>query len=469
MSEEARVEESGDPADGTSAGGTAAEPRSDSGGTDAPSPRRWPLIVAGLLVALVVGVAAAGWYYSSDVVVPDHSGGPYDLEIVAVNSGAVAGRTAGPRARSRRGQGLNAGALARSGRGDDGTARTITLPREEATERPGIYALEWEDGRAILGPVLPPGAGGTADVAGTDSADSDEVTRRVLKSGGRAPTGGTKARLSHYVFNGTPKSARGLPYRWVAIRGELGPMPAWQVGPNGRRTWAIFVHGINGSPLGGLRIAPALRAAGLTSLYITYREDERAPPSPDGKHHMGLTEWRDLEAAARYALRHGARRLVLVGYSMGGAIVTQFVERSRLAPRAEAMILDAPALDWQETIAFGARQMGLPSLAAKPVEWAVGLRIDADWEQLDALAHTDELRLPTLLFHGEEDDVVPIETSDEFAAALPGTVTYHRVPRAGHAQSWNVAPARYSARVRAFLRRELGGGRGRAAARARRG
>src|SRR5665811_1713000 len=100
--------------------------------------------------------------------------------------------------------------------------------------------------------------------------------------------------------------------------------------------------------------------------------------------------------------------------------------------------------------------MGLPSVAAKPVEWAVGLRIDADWEQLDALRHTDQLTLPTLLFHGTEDDVVPIETSDEFAAALPESVTYHRVPAAGHIQSWNVDPTLYATRVEAFLRRTVG-------------
>jgi pimeloyl-ACP methyl ester carboxylesterase len=231
-------------------------------------------------------------------------------------------------------------------------------------------------------------------------------------------------------------------------------MPAWRIG-KGSDTWAIFVHGINGDKIAGLRIAPALRAAGLTSLLISYREDVGAPPSPDGKHHMGLTEWRDLEAAARLALDSGARRLILIGYSMGGAIVTQFMERSPLGSRVAAMILDAPALDWNETIEFGAREMGLPGFAAKPVEWAIGLRIDVDWDRLDALRHTDALRVPTLLFHGLEDDVVPIETSAALARLLPDDVTFVRVPRAGHVQSWNVAPARYEAKVHAFLRSAL--------------
>jgi pimeloyl-ACP methyl ester carboxylesterase len=198
---------------------------------------------------------------------------------------------------------------------------------------------------------------------------------------------------------------------------------------------------------------PALRRAGLPTLLITYREDLGAPPSPDGFHHMGLTEWRDLGAAARYAVAHGAERLLLVGYSMGGAIVTQFMQRSPLAPRVAGLVLDAPVLDWQAVLSFNATEMGYPSFVSKPVEWAIGARIDADWESLDAGRHPDDFQLPILLFHGDEDDVVPVSTSDEFAAELPRHVTYFRVPEAGHTEEWNVDPGLYERRLRVFLRR----------------
>ena len=381
-------------------GGEAAPP--DTPPTPRPRRRwrRWALIAFALAVVAAVGFAAVqSWSFSSDVVIPDHSGPPYELDVHAAAPGQV------------------------------------TLTRDEYSERPGVYGLEWRGGHAILGRVL--------------DRDADTVTRTVRAVRGRLRVG-AETRIDTNVFHGDPRSARGLPYESVEVRGELGPMPAWRIGERSR-TWAIFVHGINGDKIAGLRIAPALRAAGLTSLLISYREDVGAPPSPDGKHHMGLTEWRDLEAAARFALDRGARRLVLVGSSMGGAIVTQFMERSPLAGRVRAMVLDAPALDWSETIAFGATEMGLPSVAAKPVEWAIGLRIDVDWDRLDALNYTDQLAVPTLLFHGLEDDVVPIATSAALARALPREVTFERVPHAGHVQSWNVAPARYEARVRRFL------------------
>jgi uncharacterized protein len=211
------------------------------------------------------------------------------------------------------------------------------------------------------------------------------------------------------------------------------------------------VHGINDDPQVGLRIAPTLRRAGLPSLYITYRDDLGAPDSPDGMHHQGLTEWHDLEAAARFALAHGARRLVLVGYSMGGALVTQFMQHSPLASRVAGLVLDAPVLDWKKTISFNATEMGMPSFSTIPVEWAIGVRIDADWDSLDALQHTDDLQLPILLFHGGEDEIVPISTSEELAVELPRWVTYHRVPRAGHTEAWNVNPRLYERQVTDFV------------------
>ncbi|HEU4461622.1 MAG TPA: hypothetical protein VFR75_03400, partial [Solirubrobacterales bacterium] len=90
---------------------------------------------------------------------------------------------------------------------------------------------------------------------------------------------------------------------------------------------------------------------------------------------------------------------------------------------------------------------------SKPVEWAIGARIDADWDSLDAVSHPEDFQLPILLFHGDEDDVVPISTSDEFAAELPEWVTYFRVPEAGHTEEWNVDPRLYERRLGAFLRR----------------
>lgn len=392
------------------AGGDGPAPAapSSSGAAEAPPPRRrrrlLRLALAALVLALVMIVAGAALSlsYSDQVLVPQSP-------------------TSGPSA-----------TVEQVGR------HRIVLERTEQTDEPGVYGLEWDGGHAIVGPVL---------------ASTDGTVTRPLREVQGYLARGVEVRIDPNVFAGNPQTALGLPFRSVEVPDELGGMPAWLV-PASRPspTWAIFVHGINSTRQVGLRIAPALRDAGLTTLMITYREDPEAPRSPDGLHHLGLTEWRDLEAAARYALSHGARRLVLVGYSMGGAVVTQFMEHSRLADRIKALILDAPVLDWRKTLEFNATRQGWPSIAALPLEWAIGARIDVDWDALDALRHTRQLTLPILLFHGTDDQTVPIETSDRLAEALPQSVTYFRVPGAGHCESWNAAPALYERRVVAFLK-----------------
>ncbi len=352
-----------------------------------------------LLLLLLAAGTGASWYFSSKVVVPERPPWPTNATVKALSPGK------------------------------------LVLSRSKDTLRPGTYGLEWPTGHAIVEGVL--------------SSDADTVTRRLTTLQGHL-TPGTKVDFDANVYKGNPEQALGLTFANVEVPDELGPMPAWLI-PGRSHTWAIVVHGINGSREDGLRIVPTLHADGLPSLLITYREDVGAPPSPDGHHHMGLTEWRDLQSAARYALAHGAQRLVLVGYSMGGAIVSQFMESSPLAHSVTGLILDAPALDWKAILSFNAKEMGLPSSLADPVEWAIDLRIKPNWASLDALQHPGDFHLPILLFHGLEDEVVPISSSDAFAKELPGWVSYYRVPYAGHVESWNVDPTLYAQRVSAFL------------------
>ncbi len=364
---------------------------------------RWIAAAAAVVALLLALGALASWHFSSLVLVPDHLPWGERVDVEAVAPGR------------------------------------IELRRSEPASRPGYYGLDWQAGHAIVGPIL--------------SERADDVTRRLSHvSGYLVP--GIDAGIDSDVYSGNPRQARGMRFRSVEIPSQLGPLPSWLI-PGSGGGWAIVVHGINGDREEGLRIAPALRRAGLSSLLISYRDDLGAPSSPDGLHHQGETEWRDVAAAARYALGHGARRLVLVGYSMGGALISQFMERSALAKRVIALVLDAPALDWRAILEFNAERMGLPGFAALPVEWAIDARTGVDWNSLDALEHPDDFHLPILLFHGDEDKVVPISTSEGFARELPRWVTFHPAPRAGHTQSWNVDPALYERRLQRFLAKAL--------------
>jgi uncharacterized protein len=360
------------------------------------------IAVVVVLVLLVGAVAVFSWIFSTQLLEPDRGGGPYDVEVRAVDRGRV------------------------------------VLQRDTETERPGIYGLQWEGGHAIIEDVL--------------ATDDDTVTRSVRRVQGRLAEG-TKTNVTASVYEGNPRSALGIPYQRVSIRGEVGQMPAWQVG-GGPGTWLIFVHGHGTSPKEGLRYVPALRRSGVPTLLITYRNDPGAPEADGGKLHLGQSEWQDLQAAVAFARGRGARRVVLFGSSMGGAIVTYFLRKSRLANVVEGTILDAPALSWTPILEHQAGKRGLPEFSVFPLEWAVELRTGVSFEELDELTHTGDFAdMPILLSHGGEDATVPLSTSEEFARKLPRTVEFTRVPQAGHIESWNVDRTAFDARLRAFLER----------------
>ncbi|MBN4064811.1 alpha/beta fold hydrolase [Dehalococcoides mccartyi] len=244
----------------------------------------------------------------------------------------------------------------------------------------------------------------------------------------------------------------------VVISGPIGQFGAWYLlSPNHGKyegdisdTWAIYVHGRTSNKDATLK---SLGAGGIPSLAIDYRNDIDAPPSESGYYDFGTTEWRDVEAAVQYALDNGAKKIILVGYSMGGGVVVNYQLRSELAEHTVAMILEAPMLNFGRTVDKGAEERGVPAPITFAAKRFATMRFGVDWDALDFLSRADEINVPVLLIHGEADETVPVETSIEFAEALPGLVELHTFPEVGHVTAWNWHPTEYNTLVREFIER----------------
>jgi pimeloyl-ACP methyl ester carboxylesterase len=281
--------------------------------------------------------------------------------------------------------------------------------------------------------------------------DGDLVERDYVPMVGSLKVG-DEVRLDSFALPADPHVAHGIEFEAVTFQSELGDLPAWFV-PGSRDTWAIFVHGKGANRREALRMLPVTVEARLPSLVITYRNDEGVPDSPDGYYRYGLAEWRDLKAAVDHAVSAGAKRIVLVGYSMGGAIVTNYMLQSPPGELVPAVIMDSPAMNLGAIVDKEARNRGIPGVVATVGKVAAGLRSSIDWRALNYLTRVHELDVPILLFHGDLDRTVFIETSDAFAEARPDIVTYHRATDVDHVRSWNADSERYLARVREFLGR----------------
>ncbi|MGH3690128.1 MAG: alpha/beta hydrolase family protein [Microbacterium sp.] len=313
----------------------------------------------------------------------------------------------------------------------DTGAQTIELQRTLDTELPGRYGLFTTGtyGYVKLGAVL--------------SADGTSVRRKLLTQIEPGARVDRAAAFSGYYYS----SPSELHLRWenVLIGSPAGPCPAWYF-PASSTTWVIQVHGRGATRAECLRAVPVLHAAGLPNLVVSYRNDGEAPRTRAGAYALGASEWRDVDSAIAYALRHGAERVILMGWSMGGAVSLQAAVTSGHRDRIAGIILESPVVDWRTVLRFQAKLAGvrapLPELAMGALQMPLTARLSgADepipFDRLDMVARADELNAPILILHSDDDGFVPADSSHALQEARPDLVTMPRFTVSRHTKLWN--------------------------------
>jgi uncharacterized protein len=328
------------------------------------------------------------------------------------------------------------------------TDTTVVLDADRLTLHPGRFGL-WSGGggHALVGAVVAHDRG-----AGT-------VMRELLGCSGDPPAEGSGYWTGH-VHPGP--EALGLPFREVSIPVPGGAAPAWRIEPAGREassTWAVHIHGWSTDRITALRSVPAAAALGMTSLVVSFRGDGEAPPAHGGACTLGMREWEDVDAAVRYAIRNGAERIVLIGWSLGGAIALQLTERSAHRPAIDRVVLIGPVTDWRAVIRQGARAHGLPgwtgglaisALSRRSTSASVGLAGPIDFDRLD-WTRPGRLTVPALVIHSAGDRTVPLSSSLLFAMANPRLVRLVECAPAEHCWEYNVDPEAFDRAIADFL------------------
>jgi dipeptidyl aminopeptidase/acylaminoacyl peptidase len=306
---------------------------------------------------------------------------------------------------------------------------------------------------------------GYAKVGGLLAISGGEVVRELerVEFGDLRPG---RARISGYYY--LEPEELGLPVRSVTVATELGEAPAWlfpapEGDDDGR--WVIQVHGWGASRQEGLRAVRTFHAAGYTSLLASYRNDGDAPDSADRRYGLGGTEWHDIDAALRYAAANGARSIVLMGWSMGGAVVLQTITRSTALDLVRGVVLESPVIDWIDTLQYQANLLRLPDPIAQGAmrligaTWSgpiTGQAAAIDLASMNFVSRAADLSLPTLILHSDDDGFVPSTASRALAAARSDIVTLVPFTVALHTKLWNYDEEKWSTSIREWLAEHVG-------------
>lgn len=322
----------------------------------------------------------------------------------------------------------------------------VVLTGTEESLAPGRYGM-WQNEfhtHARLGDIL--ATDGGLVTRALDGVDFGELVPGM-------------ARFNSNYFCGPPATSFPLHLDDVELETPAGRMPAWIDRAPGGDRWAVLVHGRGAQRSETLRAVPILHDLGINSVIPSYRNDVGAPASPDHRYHLGMTEWADVEAAALYAASHGAREIQLFGWSMGAAIVLQFLDRSWLSEMVSRVVLDSPVISWQPVLDFHAGENRLPKLISRlggrllrgPLRSQVaGLDEPLDLRLTDWVRRADELSVPMLVIHSAVDEFVPYAPSAALAAARPDLVRLETWDVARHCRAWNVDPRRWEQLVAEF-------------------
>ena len=218
----------------------------------------------------------------------------------------------------------------------------------------------------------------------------------------------------------------------VSIPAATLPLNAWLLRADGRSAGTVAV--VHGWSSDGGRMAPIathIVARGMAALLVDLPGHGRTGPVASYNAALMVDDLRSVRDWI--ATRDDLLRLpaAILGYSFGG--LGAYVAASR-DPRWAALVVLAAPLGPMEAARLYLDGKGLPG------RWLGGMvrrsflrTVGVDPDTFDAARNLASIRVPAMIVHGENDEVVPVWHAERIESAVPaGFGTLLRVPGASH-------------------------------------
>lgn len=258
------------------------------------------------------------------------------------------------------------------------------------------------------------------------------------------------------LHGGSPIVApAGLPVRTVQFAATDGvPLRGWLVPGSPVGPLIILAAGFKADRMSMLPYARFLHAAGYNVLLY----DSRGTGQSGGRFSFGAREVDDVLGAIRWGRDEGARRIGLLGVSLGSGEVIVAAARDRAV---RAVVADSPYVDQKATVDYldylHVRHMSIPlaPLAPSLIDRLAGTRV-ASFRPIAAITRIRPRGV--LLIHASHDTNPTTPLADALALhrAAGRRASLWLAPRGGHAAALAAQPAAYRRHVLLFFARYLG-------------
>jgi alpha-beta hydrolase superfamily lysophospholipase len=169
--------------------------------------------------------------------------------------------------------------------------------------------------------------------------------------------------------------------------------------PEGARRLVVYFHGNGNLAEDQLPLARDLARRGLAALLVEYRGYGASAASEPSERGLYL----DAEAALDEASRRGfpAERIALWGTSLGTGVAAEMAARGR----GSRLVLISPFSSLTDAARAHA-PWWLPVVLVVP-------------DRYDTIGKAKSIRVPTMVVHGDQDDVIPFEQGEAVARSIP--------------------------------------------------
>ncbi|NJK38730.1 MAG: alpha/beta hydrolase [Oscillatoriales cyanobacterium RM2_1_1] len=196
----------------------------------------------------------------------------------------------------------------------------------------------------------------------------------------------------------------------------------------------LDLHGNRNNIGANLGYAQLFHSLGLSVLLMDYRGYGRSSqrfPSEE-------TVYQDVEAAWNYLVQDrqvDPKKIFVFGHSLGGAIAIHLATKH---PEIAGLIVECSFTSIRRMVDHQQKYWMFP------IDFLLTQRFDS-------IAKVSSLSMPTLFTHGTEDQVIPLQMTQELYAASPEPKQLLVVPGAGHNNVAQVGGDLYQQVVQQFL------------------